>query len=319
MKMMDTPKLDGALRRRRRRGAFTLLELMVAMVIAGLILTVLIQVTGMAVDSWRLNQEKVRASRQAKMVLDHLARDFESIQLRGGNEFEWLYAGVDDELGGGAGKGAALAFFNGASDRYNGQVGTDGADRGGDVSGVAYRLIYKDPAKNDAGEFSVYGLYRNLVDPDKTFEELLGKSELVAGRGDGGAFRPYLDDAGAITNFISENIVGLSVSFVVEYEARQGRGGLVTKQKRLSVIDTDGDANFESLRIKGNGIAVSPEPDDAAEFAHGRIVGVDISISVITDGAMEVIRGGGLSGDELADLLSKNTYRYAKAVDLPQL
>ena len=296
-----------------------MVELMVAMVISGMILAVMIQVTGVAIDSWRLNQEKVRASRQAKMVLDQLAKDFETIQVRRGNAFEWLYAGVDTEVGGSAGKGASLAFFNGASDRYNGQVGTDGADRGGDVSGVAYRLVYKDPAKNDMGEFAVFGLYRNLIDPDKTFEELLGKFELIAERGGGGPFRPHLDEVGAITNFVSENIVGLSVSFLVEYEAKVGRGSFVTKQRRLSVIDTGGDSAFDELRVKGNGITVSPAPDDAAEFARGRLISVDINISVITDGAMEIVRSGTLSADQLADHLSKNTYRYTKTVNLPRL
>ena len=52
----------------KRRG-FTLAELMVAMGITVLLLTLLVSVTGVALDGWRLSRNKVRASRQAKAAL----------------------------------------------------------------------------------------------------------------------------------------------------------------------------------------------------------------------------------------------------------
>ena len=75
-----------------RRKGFTLAELLVAMGITAIILTLLVSVTGVALDGWRISRNKVRASRQAKAALDQLSRDFESMVVRSGNEFEWLFA-----------------------------------------------------------------------------------------------------------------------------------------------------------------------------------------------------------------------------------
>ena len=61
---------------RRGRG-FTLAELLVAMGITAIILTLLVTVTGVALDGWRVSRNKVRSSRQAKAALDQFSRDFE--------------------------------------------------------------------------------------------------------------------------------------------------------------------------------------------------------------------------------------------------
>lgn len=77
----------------KRAKGFTLIELMVAMAITTVIVTVLVSITGIAIDTWQRGRAEIRASRQAKSMLDTMAKDFESLVSRRGNNFEWLYEG----------------------------------------------------------------------------------------------------------------------------------------------------------------------------------------------------------------------------------
>ena len=121
------------------RKGFTLVELLVAMAITSIIVVVLISVTSMALDTWNRSRSELRAARQGKALIDTMARDFESMVVRSGNNFEWLYANVAIPATGPNGNlspnASELIFFNGATDRYNGGVGTP-TDLGGDVSCV---------------------------------------------------------------------------------------------------------------------------------------------------------------------------------------
>ena len=66
-----------------RRG-FTLMELMVAMAITTIIVTVLVSITSLALDTWNRSRAELRASRQAKTMIDTMSRDFESLVVRRG-------------------------------------------------------------------------------------------------------------------------------------------------------------------------------------------------------------------------------------------
>ncbi|MEM9280559.1 MAG: prepilin-type N-terminal cleavage/methylation domain-containing protein [Verrucomicrobiota bacterium] len=313
MKPIPTLKLARGIR------GFTLVEMITAMAITVIILIVLLSITGIAFDTWGSNRDRVRAARQAKIALDQMARDFESFQVRSGNGFEWLYARVDEEVGGAQVRGgnvAQLVFFTSATDRYNGQIRIENVDRGGDVSAVGYRLVYKDPIENNNGEFSVFALYRNLVDPDASFEELLGREELLEPGGVSGPFEEYMNEVDGISNFLSENIYDITLGFLVEYkEVVEGR--LVTKHERLSIIDTSGEGAVEELRVKGNGIFAEPSREDAELIQNGRLVSVDISITVLTDTAMDIIQADQLSRAQFEKFIKKNSFRHAKTVILP--
>ena len=83
---MKTPRISSF-----KRG-FTLMELMVAMAITTIIVTVLVSITSIAIDTWNRSRSELRAARQAKAMVDTMARDFESLVTRRGNENEWLSA-----------------------------------------------------------------------------------------------------------------------------------------------------------------------------------------------------------------------------------
>ena len=185
------------------------MELMVAMVITTLIATVLVSVTSVAIDTWNRSRAEIRAARQAKTMVDSMAGDFEAMVTRKNNKYEWLSAVCSEKLPGeklASTNAAELIFFSGATDRYDGEIGINNKkDLGGDVSCIAYRLTYKDPIEKNGKIFQTYVLNRLLVNPDATFKDLLGKTDLAA------AFGDYSGKLDEMRNFLCENVYQLSL------------------------------------------------------------------------------------------------------------
>ncbi len=304
--------------RRCARG-FTLAELMVAMAITVILLTLLVSVTAVALDGWRISRNKVRASRQAKATLEQMSRDFESMVVRTGSNFEWLHTETDPDNPGPkdneSPNAARILMFSAATDRYDGDV-EGKTDKGGDVTGLSYKLLYKDPITDAYEEkFNVFALYRKLVNPDETYEALL-EHDPANPKDLDTKFQPYEANLGDSSNFVCENIFELTVVFTVEYTELVG-GKLVTKIERIPVIETGGDDAAETFSFTGNGIKV--DDDDGKPFNRGRISSIDLSISVLTDsGIAQLRRGGNFTGSDLERFLEKNSFQYSKTILLPQ-
>ncbi len=62
----------------RLGGGFTLLELLVAIAVMGLLLVLLLQVSSQALQATRASRSKIESDRRARVVLDSLAADFAS-------------------------------------------------------------------------------------------------------------------------------------------------------------------------------------------------------------------------------------------------
>ena len=305
------------LHNRRRRG-FTILELMVAMAITALIVTVLVSITGIALDSWRRSRAQVRSARLAKAALETLAKDFESMMVRSGNSYQWLVARVEPELASGgslAGPGnnqmpnaAQLVFFNSATDRYQGNIG--GADDlGGDVSAVGYRLVYRDPILDrDGGSnaYPVFALYRNLIDPKPAFDTLLGQTDLL------NAYRTFQSGDFDPENFVVENIFGLTVTFVVEYQ--DANDPKVTKTRRVAVMQDGGSNAVREFIIAGDWIKVTGGGTADPALAAGRVVAVDLSITVLSDFGLQQAARTALPPERI---IRDHGFHYAKSVIVP--
>ena len=144
-----------------------------------------------------------------------MSRDFEAMVVRTGTNFEWLYTETDrDEPGPNDNESpnaARILMFSAATDRYDGDV--EGRnDKGGDVTGLSYKLLYKDPITDAYDDrFSVFALYRKLVNPDETFEFLL-EHDPVAPKDLDTKFRRYDAELGDSNNFVCENIFEVSVT-----------------------------------------------------------------------------------------------------------
>ncbi len=299
MKINRLPKL---------RAGFTLIELLVAMAITVVLIGVLVYLTAISMNTYRDSRNEVRANRQAREALETVSKDLESmISRRDGEPSEWLYAGEEPRgLQGPNNReitnACQLIFFAGATDRYNGKIG-EAEDKGGDVSVVCYRLVYRDQIDNtDADEYAVFSLYRHLVNPDEAFE-LLSQDNLKT------AYRGKFSDADDLTssNFLVENIYEFTVTFLVEY-----MDGDVTKIERVSLRQT-GSRKYTEFRLKGNKIeATGP---NATKIENGRIVGAELSITVLTDRGLILAKKSGMSREEL---VKKYSYHFTKTINTPR-
>ncbi len=297
---------------------FTLVELLVAMAITALIVTILVSITSLSLDTWNRSRSEIRASRQGKAMLDSLARDFESLVVRRGNDFEWLYAGSNPPSGGPGGTSSPnavdLLFFTAATDRYDGQIGVVNVDLGGDVSAVGYQLAYKDAIGGSSTPgFETFILYRKLINPDQTFTDLLGQTDLEAGFA---SATSGVDAIDADENFICENIYQFSVTFHVAVTSASGTGPGQTRSVAVPIGPGSAAAN---LRITGTGVdtAFTSSAATNAEIRSGEITAVEISLTVLSDFGLQQMRLRPLSGTAKDDFIARNSYHYSKIVPVP--
>jgi prepilin-type N-terminal cleavage/methylation domain-containing protein len=286
------------------RSGFTLIELLVAMTITTIIVGVLVSVTSIAIDTWNRSRAELRAARQAKTMVDSMARDFEALVVRNGNDNEWLSATSVSPSGGGT-NAARLAFFTAATDRYNGEI--NGPDQiagnaddpaGGDVACVGYELNWRNPIQG--GSFETFVLNRYLVDPKPAFDNLLGKTDI-------GALFPWSNLADD-ENFLCENVFQFTLSFHVEVPNTTGTGGVTNKL--VTIMPSGGTTNFS---IKGTGLTSLP---DDPTLENGRITAVGISLTVLSDAGVDLLRK---TPDKASDAawLAKNSFQYSKLIQLP--
>lgn len=298
---------------RPKRNGFTLIELLLAMVITSIIVGVLVSITGIAIDTWNRSRQELRTARQAKAMLDLMANDFESMVTRSGDAAEWL-AAVSEIPDGGSVNAAKMVFFTASTDRYEGQVGVSGTDDGGDVSCVGYMLQWKDPI-NSSGSQPVenFVLNRLLVDPKPTFTTLLGKTGKVGPPVDPTLDKLFTDlyNSEFVKDkyFVCENIFQFTVAFHVEVPT--ATGGIENK-----LVSTQANApGKQEFRIKGSGLETLPID---ATLTNGRVTAVEISMTVLTDTGVNLLRAKSALADD-GQWVSKNGYHYSKLVKLPRM
>lgn len=304
-----------------RRKGFTLIELMVAMAITTMIVTLLVYITSIAMSSWQRSRAEVRASNQAKSMVDSLARDFESMVVRRGNTFEWLHAETNPSLPGPdalrSTAAADMYFFTAATDRYDGKIGTK-EDRGGDVSAVAYRLTYRDPiAKDDSGsnDAETFALYRSLRNPDETFKDYLGKTDLK------GAFSGNQSELENLQNYVCENVYQFSVTFNVEVQKKSGNAAPTQSEiVSLTIGSENGTQSTSQLRLLGTGIETNYKGTAVTqdELKGGRLRSVQISLTVLSDFAIEQMRKRKINDSEQrTKFFNEHSYQFTKLVEIP--
>jgi prepilin-type N-terminal cleavage/methylation domain-containing protein len=286
---------------KKNRPGFTLLELLVAMTITTIIVTVLISITAIAVDVWNRSRSELRAARQAKSMVDTMARDLESLVVRIGNNYQWLTAETDRPEN--SSNAARLIFYTAATDRYEGELGT-ARDEGGDVSCVGYQLDWEDPLYSGGTQkFETFVLYRRLVDPKPVFVNLLGKEDLVQ------AFDSLGGRMQADENFVCENIYQFTITFHVDIPSKTSPPG-PPEQRRLVIQPSGGKSEF---RVTGNGIVTLPAEE---ELRAAKLKSVGISLTVLSDSAIDQLRKRPVLKDDAA-WLTKNSFQYSKQVHLP--
>ncbi|MDG1670678.1 MAG: hypothetical protein P8H96_07420, partial [Akkermansiaceae bacterium] len=179
---------------------------------------------------------------------------------------------------------------------------------GGDVCAVSYQLAYTDPIfGGDDEKTSTFVMYRALLNPDETFRGLLGEENLEV------AFRSK-STGNEPVDFICENIYELTVTFVVEYID----GDNDKKTVRIPIMATAKGQNavrefiINGTRIKANG-------RDSVPYKNGSVVAVDLSITVISDPGLRILKNSPFANAEAkAKFIEQNGYRYTKTVITPR-
>ena len=305
-------------RSKKPANGFTLIELLVAMAITTIIITILVSITALSLDTWNRSRSEVRAARQGKAMVDTMARDFESLVTRKGNTFEWLYAESNPSSDGPKGNGSPnaidLIFFSAATDRYNGQIGVDNVDLGGDVSTVGYQLVYKDPIDSSAtDDYKTFVLYRKLVDPKETFEKILGQTT-IKGKVDFGTSGTTV--VSAKENFICENVY----QFTVTYHLRITDSTTTPPTVKIVRVPVgQGSNSTKKFSVTGAGIisdsAVTGATTDQIKSA--QLTAAEISLTVLTDFGLQQLRKRTFTAEEKAKFISQNSYEYSKLVQVP--
>jgi type II secretory pathway pseudopilin PulG len=310
---------------------FTLVELMVAMGIAIVIMSMLVGITNVAMGAWQRSRAEVRASRQAKAMLDVMARDLESIVIRSGNINEWLYCKTVDNLPGTdrekSTNAAELIFFTSATDRYQGALGTP-KDLGGDVCAVSYKLAFQDPLDASENPTSTFVFYRQLVDPKPTFDSLLAKPDLeqaFTAVGGNNRFETATSNSSSTDsqyNFVCENVYQYSITFRVDVSDPATVGSFI-KPVRVTLGES-GSAN--EFRIYGDRIDTDGSPASGAmsvtnaQLQSGKVTGCEISITVLSDTGINQLKTRTFTDDKAkAKFLQEHSYEFTKSVDLPGL
>lgn len=309
-----------------KRG-FTLMELMVAMAITTIIVTVLVSITSIALDTWNRSRAELRASRQAKSMIDTLARDFESLVTRRGNTNEWLSAIASTDAIGKkleSTNASELIFFTAATDRYNGNIGNSTIDKGGDVSCVAYRLAYRDPiSTGGSSKFETFVLNRVLVNPDSTFKDLLGKTDSTkpaSSLGNVFAASTYAAGLDKPENFVCENIFQFTVTFHVQVTDTT-QTPPVQVDLPVTISQKNSGQSTKTFTIQGTGLKteISGGKYTPEQVAAGRVTAMEVSVTVISDFGIDQLRVRPFTDSQRAEFLAKNSYEYTKLVQIPSM
>jgi len=274
---------------------FTLLELMVAMSVTVILLGMVTFMTGVSMDGYKGSRDKVLAGRQAKEALDAITNDFEVIDNHDSDM--WLYADVEPNLstalGGPAGKtitnAARLIFSTKPIDVDDGVPGK------GDRSVVCYRLAYRDQISdldpNVNGAFPSFTLYRHLPRSPVAWE-VLGTDFLSnAEYNNSNTFKAE--------NVIAENIYELTVTFLVQNSAGVER---ITIGPQASQHD--------EFTIAGNELKV-----DGAVQEDGQLVGVEISMTVLSERGLVMTQKGGMTRE---DIIKDYGIHFTHSVNIPR-
>ncbi len=319
---------------KRRRG-FTLVELITAMAITSILVLSIMQLTNQGISLWKVVQQDVSTSSSSRVALQIMSRDLESFQMAGGNnKYEWLFAKVDSTLAGAPKllpipRSAQCVFFACAPDR-NPSVSSSTSLRSnyrdarahnmetqGDVNTIGYRLMYRDQILNlpgsegDEKSFPLFSLYRQVISPRETYEQLLGKEKLDQ------AYVPYEKDEEK--NFLCENIIELSLIFTIQYpkgdaDVKTGRASYETVT--VPVLSSRKGTSGRHLAVYGDRIEANGKV-----YENARIQSANLAITVLTEEGValaEQVRRGRRRAPKPADFFARYTRSFSRLVALPQ-
>ncbi len=318
----------------RLRRAFTLVELITAMAITSILVVIIMQLTSQGITLWKAIRDDTSTASGAKVALQAISRDLESIQLRSTTDnTEWMYAEVDSAIRGvprglSIPKSARCIFYACVPDRnpavsdssslrnsYRNLLASS-ADSQGDVSAVSYRLKFRDHVlnlpsrKGDLQSYPLFSLYRHVVSPRDTFDQMLGTDNLEA------TYNQFASSEDK--SFLCENIVELNVILNVEY-ADESSGNadqeVMYRHESVPILSTAAGESKRKFRLYG-----MRAESEGHRMENARILSAEVSITVLTEAGVALIqqvRIGQRRPPKMEEFFSKYTRSYSQSVPLP--
>tara|TARA_Y200000002_G_scaffold173868_1_gene143431 strand:- start:204 stop:1091 length:888 start_codon:yes stop_codon:yes gene_type:complete len=252
---------------RQARGAFTLIEIMVATVVMLILVGLVVQITSNVLNVWNRASGKLAANAEARIAMDLLTQDLQTAVFRNNGQ-QWLRVkGPIDPNGNYNNQTVSLKLFSPALDRP--MLDSDGYEIPGDICAIGYRLAYKESYSSDTHSVpKTFALYRSIVDPRTTFDLLLGdpnQQELAGGLW---ADDSIIDEA----NYLVSNIVEFKI-FVYSDDGSKLALNDREDDQADSKIDRDSDVIFG-----GTG-------GNATDLLYAEIV-----LTVVSDNGLELLR-----------------------------
>ncbi len=152
-----------------RRGAFTLLELLVAMAVVSIFVVIAVELAAATLKRAEGVNSKLRANMQARVVMDWLARDLQTSLVRrdGG---EWLRMEPTNlAVGSLSLPMSRLMLFSQAGELHLSSAGSTTVTNSGPAA-VSYETDYCDPITLQANRWNTTALFRVTVEPQETFD-----------------------------------------------------------------------------------------------------------------------------------------------------
>lgn len=273
---------------RKSRLGFTLVEVLVSSALTLVIMSMLFTILIGAMDAWRTGTGRLQGNADARMALDIIASDLESMVVRQTSYTqEWLVSVPLATPGDPSGRSATqLLFFAPSLDRDPGQEG--------DIVAINYRLGFQDPLApaTNAAMRRIYGLYKTMASTEDTFRFALGQTDIRAGFWDA---RNPTDASPPPPDLLIPNVVDFQVVWHVELP--------------------DSTTAFENGVILRNQLFRASDPSNPG----GRILFADISLTILNEeGATRVqtfARAGGLPA-QMPNIIREFGRVYTKRVEI---
>ena len=280
---------------KKRQDAFTLIEIMVATVVMVILTGLVIQITSEVLKVWNRSSGKLTANAEARIAMDFLTQDLETAVFRN-NNMTWLESEqvpLDDPFGSGSSfKTTELKLFSPAQDRPSGA---------GDICGISYLLRYSDPITGaKSGDERTFILYRNVINPEATFKDLMGKDNQESLNNTLWSEDSTIDSG---RNFLVSNIVDFRVDFYVEDDGITSTETLVSTYSDKTVYG-------------GENATVGPQ-STSADALKEDLAYAEITLRVISDQALQVIQNDaraqtGFETDQ--DYIAANSEVYTRRI-----
>lgn len=286
----------------KRKSAFTLVELLIAMSITLVILLVMLTLTATVADAWKRSRGAVFSNASARVAFDRIVTDFESayyVQSLGGAEWFRFYPDADSGLENSENDGSFAPtwamFYTSPTDRDVAQAG--------DVIGLSYRLA-KQPVVGNNADYDLWALYRAFpvgyeqtdgsggnVNPAKvTFDELLGKSDIHA-------------DFWAGKDAITRSPDYLLAANVLDFQ--------IVSWIRLTDGNLQKVPSESEVSVTSEGVTI-----DGSPLTGARLYAVEISLTILSDSAIDHMREGTYRGLTVEKFLQQNSWSFTRLIRL---